>query len=113
MTNATNKAPRATNKKGANKEVIKAADVGQMPAEVLNDKPVDKVETIVSVTKASIANPILAEMFSKPEAERPARKDMIGTLVEKAGLTKAGAATYLQNFKAKNGYTKPRAVATA
>jgi hypothetical protein len=103
---------RANSKKG-NSETIKAADVGQMPAEVLIDAPVDKVETIVAVTKASIANPILAEMFAKPEAERPARKDMILAIRKAAGLTPAGAATYLQNYKAKNGYTKPREVATA
>jgi hypothetical protein len=92
MTNATN---------NANKETIVAASAAA------------KVETITTVTKASIANPLLAEMFAKPEAERPARKDMIAVIMEKAGLSKAGAATYLQNFKAKHGLTAPRATAVA
>lgn len=85
----------------ANKEVISAANVNAAAA-----------TTIVAVaTKASIANPILKDMFALPPAERPARKDMIAALIGKAGLTKAGAATYLQNFKSKNGLVAPRAVA--
>jgi hypothetical protein len=100
---------RANSKKG-NSEVIKASTEANTP---VVDKAVDKVETIVAVTKTSIANGLLAEMFAKPEGERIARKDMIATIMEKAGLSKPGASTYLQNFKSKNGYTKPREVATA
>jgi hypothetical protein len=96
------KAAAAGNTKGTNKEVIQSA-APKAGAEVISAAP----------TKTSIANPILAEMFAKPEAERPRRKDMIKTIMEKADLTEKAAATYVQNFKAKNGLTKPRVVEAA
>lgn len=52
-------------------------------------------------SKASKANQIFAEMFGREVV--PARKEMIAAVVQHAGLTPAGAATYLQNYKSKHG----------
>jgi uncharacterized protein (DUF1697 family) len=92
---------------------VKAVDKVETIVAATPAEAAAKVETIAVITKASIANPLLAAMFALPEAERPARKVMIATIMEKAGLTKPGAATYLQNFKSKNGFVKPRTAVTA
>ena len=119
MNNATNKAVSAKNNgtKGRNKEVIKAVDTSKEivesgTAEVIQaaapeaviEAPVVAAAVLVvqSVpSKASKANAIFAEMFGREV--RPARKDMITAVVQQAGLTPAGAATYLQNYKSKHG----------
>ena len=83
-----------------NKEVIGNNEVAA-PAVVIAAAP----------SKAKIANGIFSEMFAM--SPQPARKDMIQRAVKEAGLTESGAATYLQNYKSKNGLTAPRAAAPA
>ena len=62
-------------------------------------------------SKASIANAVFKRMFAMPQV--PARKDMIKTAMAEAKLTEKGAATYLQNYKAKNGLVKKAAAPVA
>ena len=57
-----------------------------------------------TASKAQRANAIFKEMFGREQV--PARKDMIKAAMAGAGLTEKGAATYLQNYKAKNGLVK-------
>lgn len=72
----------------------------------------ETIQTPASVNKADKARAIFSEMFA--QNPRPARKDMIARAVKEAGLTQAGAATYLQNYKTKNNLVKKAApVATA
>jgi hypothetical protein len=68
------------------------------------------VSTPAAASKADKARAIFGEMFK--QEPRPARKDMIARAVKEADLTPAGAATYLQNYKAKNNLVQRR-VATA
>lgn len=67
------------------------------------------VSTPAASNKADKARAIFGEMFA--QNPRPARKDMIQRAVSEAGLTQAGAATYLQNYKAKNNLVQRRVVA--
>ena len=60
-------------------------------------------------SKSSIANAIFKQMFNQQPV--PQRKDMIKRVMNEAKLTEKGAATYLQNYKAKHGLTKPKVVA--
>jgi hypothetical protein len=91
--------------KAANKEVIVAAAVKAPAAEVI-------AVAVAAPTKADKAREIFKECYGM--ATVPARGDMIKRAVAEAGLTAKGAATYLQNYKAKNGLvTKKAAVATA
>lgn len=53
------------------------------------------VESPKAPSKADIARGIFAEM------QGATRKDVIARFMSEARLTKAGAATYYQNFKAK------------
>ena len=53
-------------------------------------------------TKASKARAVFNDCY-KDAAAVPQRKDIIARMVAECGLTKAGAATYLQNFKTKAG----------
>jgi hypothetical protein len=106
MTKATNKnAIVATAELGAIK-FPKASDfvkaVAETAAPVVETKP---------VTKADLARVILAESYGM--AVVPARKEIIKRLVEEAKLTPAGAATYLQNYKTKNGLTQKALAAVA
>jgi hypothetical protein len=71
----------------------------------MNPAPVVPVQS-QQLTKAEKARTIFKEMFEMNPV--PARKDMISRAEKEAGLTKNGAATYLQNFKSKNGLTVPR-----
>ena len=111
-----------------NKEVIVAAGAEGKQAEVIAATPAattvaapvveaaaPQAEVIQSaapaaVSKASIANAIFKKMFAMPQV--PARKDMIKAAMAEAKLTEKGAATYLQNYKAKHGLVK-KAAATA
>jgi hypothetical protein len=43
----------------------------------------------------------------------PQRKDILARVKTEAGLTDAGAATYLQNYKRKHGLSKAPETATA
>lgn len=66
--------------------------------QVSNTEAVATVVVESKPTKASLARPIFVEMYGQPGV---ARKDIIARLIKDAGLTKAGAATYYQNFVAK------------
>ena len=61
-------------------------------------------------TKADKARAIFKECYAMPQV--PQRKDIINRMVAEAGLTKAGAATYLQNMKTKAGLVVSRPKAT-
>ena len=61
-------------------------------------------------SKADKARQIFNESYANPAAI-PQRKDIIARMVNEAGLTKAGAATYLQNFKSKAGLVQKKEVA--
>lgn len=52
-------------------------------------------EAVKSPSKADVARGIFVEMKGSP------RKDVIARFISEAKLTKAGAATYYQNFKSK------------
>ena len=87
-----------------NKEVIQAAataPAANAPA----------VAIVAATSKASVANAIFAGMFAMSPV--PPRKDMIAAAVKDASLTEKGAATYLQNYKAKNGLVQKKATAPA
>lgn len=53
---------------------------------------------VTAPTKADLAREIFAKMYGKPNV---ARKDVINAFIAEAGLTKAGAGTYYQNFTKK------------
>ena len=92
MTKATNKA--AT--------IVNAAAVAA-PAAVIVAAPA------AAPTKADKARAIFNAAYALPVV--PARKDIIASMIADAGLTKAGAATYLQNFKNKAGLVVKKAPA--
>ena len=103
------------NKKGNKQEapVVVAdgvADVLAATGEQLTENTNVAATVEHKVTKADIGRTIFAEELAKGSA----RKDIIARLVAEAGLTKNGAATYLQNMKNKAGLVnhKPK-VATA
>ena len=97
-------------KAGSNKNVNKNENVEviQKVEEAVVESTVEVVQSPVAVSKASIANAIFKQMFGMSTV--PARKDMIQRAMKEAKLTEKGAATYLQNYKAKHGLTKPKAV---
>lgn len=97
----------------ANSETITSNDVGNASA-VLNAVPANSAETIVTTvatSKAQKANQIFTESYAQSPV--PQRKDILARAVAEADLTPAGAATYLQNFKAKHHLTKPRTTPVA
>ena len=57
-------------------------------------------------SKASLASKIFADCYAMNPV--PARKDIIDAAIKGAGLTKQGAATYLHNWRNKNGLVKHR-----
>lgn len=71
----------------------------------------ETVQTQASVNKAAIANAIFDECYKMNPV--PQRKDILARVKEEAGLTDAGAATYLQNYKTKMGLVKKAGTATA
>lgn len=87
------------NTKPANKEVIAAAGTKAAPAAA--------IQTAAAPAKADKARAIFDECYAMPTV--PARKDIIQRAVAEAGLTKAGAATYLQNYKTKKGLVVKKA----
>lgn len=102
MTKATNNAStKAT--KGSNKEVISGADVGKVPAEV--------IATASAPTKADLCRKVFDEAYAQTTV--PQRKDIIAQASAASGLSKAGTATYLQNYKDKKGLSVKKAKATA
>jgi hypothetical protein len=83
------------------KTIIAGANVAVAAAAVI----------VAAPSKADKARAIFAQAYADPKAV-PARKDIIARCVNEAGLTPKGAATYLQNYKAKNNLVVKR-VATA
>lgn len=65
------------------------------------------------LTKAQKARIIFAEAYPDGKTTIVQRKDILARFVNEAGLTKAGAGTYLQNMKDKAGITVKRTVVTA
>lgn len=65
-----------------------------------------KAVKVAKVTKASIVSGIFAECLGLPEM--PARKDILARIQTEAKLSAKGAATYLQNVKAKCGFIPSR-----
>lgn len=64
------------------------------------------VTTAKAENKADKAREIFNDCYKNYHVDPksvPARKDIINRMVTEAGLTQAGAATYLQNFKDKAG----------
>ena len=61
------------------------------------------VETtkVLTQSKSSLSKILLDEVYNLPVL--PRRKDIIQRLIDECGLTLAGAGTYLQLFKTKNG----------
>ena len=70
------------------------------------------ITTAAAETKATKARAIFNDCY-KDAANVPQRKDIINRMIAEAGLTKAGAATYLQNFKSKAGLVAKKEVAVA
>ena len=84
--------------KATNKEVI----VSATPAAV-----------VAVITKADKARAVFADCYPDGKTTTMQRKDIIAKLIGDAGLTKAGAGTYLQNMKDKAGITVKRTPVTA
>jgi hypothetical protein len=84
---------------GSNSETIVSAAPKSPAAEV--------IAAVVPPTKADKARVIFAECYAM--ATVPARGDMIKRAVAEAGLTSKGAATYLQNYKNKQGLSVRKA----
>ena len=55
-------------------------------------------------SKVSKAAALFAECYAMEKV--PQRKDIIDRAVQEIGLTKQGAATYLHNYRNKNGMVK-------
>lgn len=94
-------------------ETITSKDVGTVPAAVLAASAPTTVQTPAAVNKAAIANAIFAECYANGADKAPQRKDILARVKTEAGLTDAGAATYLQNYKRKNGLSKAPLVGDA
>lgn len=89
-------------------QTITSKDVGMVPAAVLAaSAPASGKETIqtaTAVNKSAIATKIFDECYAQSPV--PQRKDILARVKTEAGLTDAGAATYLQNYKKKKGLSK-------
>ena len=68
---------------------------------------------VVADTKATKARAVFAQCYPDGKTTTMARKDIIAKLQADAGLTKAGAGTYLQNLKSKAGIVVKREAAPA
>ena len=62
---------------------------------------VEKSNIVQTQSKSSLSKIILDEVYNL--SVLPRRKDIIQRLVDECGLTLAGAGTYLQLYKTKNG----------
>lgn len=91
------------------KQEVTKDDVGTVPADVA--KGPETIQTQTSVNKSAIATAIFDECYKMNPV--PQRKDILARVKEAAGLTDAGAATYLQNYKKKHGLSKVATVAEA
>jgi predicted solute-binding protein len=65
------------------------------------------VVTAVATNKAEKARAIFKECYAMPQV--PQRKDIIQRAVVEVGLTTKGAATYLQNYRNKQGMVQHKA----
>ena len=83
---------------------IEAAKLEQSQQEVVQVQP---------LTKAEKARKIFAEAYPDGKTTVMVRKDILARFINEAGLTKAGAGTYLQNMKDKAGITVKRTPVTA
>ena len=88
------------------KNTNKPAAVKSETQAVVPETTVTVTQTVVAATKADKARTIFKEAYSMSPV--PQRKDIINRMVVEAGLTKAGAATYLQNMKTKAGLVVAR-----
>jgi hypothetical protein len=68
-----------------------------------------KAEVIKAPTKADLAREVFHAAYAEPVV--PARKDILDLVQAVANLSKAAASTYLQNFKRKEGLSRPVASA--
>jgi hypothetical protein len=73
------------------------------------NKGPEVVTTATADNKAAKARAIFDACYAMNPV--PQRKDIIARAVNEAGLTPAGAATYLQNYKSKKGLVKKTAPA--
>ena len=62
---------------------------------------VETTTKVLTQSKSSLSKILLDEVYNLPVL--PRRKDIIQRLVDECGLTLAGAGTYLQLYKTKNG----------
>lgn len=67
-----------------------------------------KVEVVQVLTKADKARIIFKESYAQNPV--PKREIIIKRFMTEAGLSKAGAGTYLQNMKKKAGYVNSKPV---
>jgi hypothetical protein len=95
--------------KGNTKSNVAAAANSETIVAVATKAPAETIAAVVPPTKADKARVIFAECYGMEKV--PARGDMIKRAVAEAGLTAKGAATYLQNYKAKNGLVAKKAAA--
>lgn len=75
------------------------------------EKSQQEVVAAPVLTKADKARKIFTECYAQTPV--PKREVIIKRFIEEAGLTKAGAGTYLQNMKNKAGITVHRTPVTA
>ena len=96
-------------------QTIKGSETGTVPAEVIaaanQQAGTTTVQTATAENKAAKANAIFAECYAMSPV--PQRKDILARVEKEAGLTPAGAATYLQNYKRKHGLSKAPATTQA
>lgn len=113
----------------ANSEVISGADVSSVAAAIGDNTPVavvvvtqpagsapaathdvpsnagaTTITTVAGKSKSQVAQAIFRECYAQTPV--PQRKDIIARAIAATGLSPAGAATYLQNYKSKHGLTK-------
>lgn len=75
--------------------------------EVISNNAVKAAPTVVVVdTKAAKARVIFDQAYA--DGAKPVRKDLLVKVQKEAGLTPAGSATYLQNYKRANGLSVAR-----
>lgn len=88
----------------------KAAETNNAPAASNKVAPV-VIATAKAETKADKARAVFNACYAMDPV--PQRKDIIAKMKSEAGLTDAGAATYLQNFKKAAGIVNSKTPAKA
>lgn len=102
------------NDKKGTAETITSNDVGSLK-EVLGTTaaaPVAVAPVVVTTRQATGKSAIAQKIFDESYANYatdpksvPQRKDILQRCIDEAQLTPSGAATYLQNYKRKHGYS--------